>query len=72
MAIELTPQQIRDELVTALGGIDQSAPLDSLQIVAVMSYLRNRGFTVSAEYMTNGPRTVEGWVTWAGLRSSSS
>ncbi len=72
MNSELTVNQIRDELVNALGGIDQDFPLDSLQIVAVMSYLSNRGFEMSTTDIADRPSTIGGWVQWAGRHSSVS
>jgi aryl carrier-like protein len=72
MSAEMSTKRIHDELVAALGGIDHRLPLDSLQSVAVMSYLRNRGFDVPFAGFANRPRTVEEWVLWAGRHSSGS
>jgi hypothetical protein len=72
MPARMSPQTMHDELVAALNGIDHRSPLDSLQSVAVMSYLRNQGIDVSSAEFANRPRTVEEWVLWVGRRSSGS
>lgn len=72
MPTQMSPQEIHDQLVAALNGIDRSSPLDSLQSVAVMSFLRNQGFDVSQEEVAARPRTVEEWVSWVVRRSSGS
>jgi hypothetical protein len=63
---------LADELTSVLDGIDQHAPLDSLQSVAVMSFLRNRGLDVPSMPFAKRPRTVKEWVLWASRHSAAS
>ncbi|HKS46438.1 MAG TPA: hypothetical protein VJT49_15265 [Amycolatopsis sp.] len=72
MAAELRNEQLYDELVGALDGVDQARELDSLQAVVVMSYLGDRGFDVDTVELNDRPRTIEGWVQWADRHSSAS
>jgi hypothetical protein len=68
----VTADRLREELVTALSQDDRGGRLNSLQNVAVMSYLSNRGFDVNAVDLDDRPDTIEGWVQWADRHSSDS
>ena len=50
---------------------DADRPLDSLETVVVLTYLRER-LGLAAPPGPDSPSTIRGWVEWAGLHSSDS
>jgi hypothetical protein len=59
---------LRGELESLLQETDPHRPLDSLETVVVLSYLRNRQL-MPAEVSDERPTTIEGWSAWVALHS---
>jgi hypothetical protein len=59
---------LRGELESLLQETDPRRPLDSLETVVVLTYLRNRQLLPSGGG-EEPPRTIEGWLAWAALHS---
>jgi hypothetical protein len=69
------PVRLRGELADLLQETDPDRPLDSLETVVVLSFLRGRGLVPAGfrpEPGEDRPRTIEGWVAWAARRSLAS
>lgn len=59
---------LRGELESLLQETDPRRPLDSLETVVVLTYLRNRQLLPSGAG-EEPPGTIEGWLAWAALHS---
>lgn len=59
---------LRGELEGLLQETDPRRPLDSLETVVVVTYLRNRQL-LPPHVDGERPATIEGWLAWVALHS---
>lgn len=65
--------RLRGELADLLQETDPARPLDSLEAVVVLTYLRNQRLVpATAPAGAQRPNTIEGWLTWVARHSPGS